>query len=109
MCTETGRGCYPVLNRDAARRPILSSRPTRAGDSPGPGSFSTPRPRGIIPEDRPPPEGPPMSDAAPPPAPQPPAARRRPILGCAFTLSLLFNVVAVVLFVLGCLGLWFRL
>jgi protease-4 len=37
-----------------------------------------------------------------------PAPRRRPLLGCAFTLSLLFNVAAVALFVLGCLGLWLR-
>jgi protease-4 len=58
-----------------------------------------------------------MSDAPSTPAPQPAAptpppavpTRRLPLLGCAFTLSLLFNVVAVVLFVLGCLALWFRL
>ncbi len=54
-----------------------------------------------------------MSDASLPPAPQPPAPPppgppRRPLLGCAFFLSLLFNVVAVVLFVLGCLALWAR-
>jgi protease-4 len=67
-----------------------------------------------------------MSDATQPPAPQPtgpppptaaglPAGRqpaegqpRRRLLGCAFVLSLLFNVVAVVLFALGCLALWFR-
>jgi protease-4 len=57
-----------------------------------------------------------MSDAASTPAPQPAApppppavrTRRLPLLGCAFGLSLLFNVVAVVLFVLGFLALWFR-
>jgi protease-4 len=58
-----------------------------------------------------------MSDVPSTPAPQPatptppPAVRSRRLsnLGCAFLLSLLFNVVAVVLFVLGCLALWFRL
>jgi protease-4 len=39
----------------------------------------------------------------------PHAPRRRQLLGCAFVLSLLFNVFAVALFVFGCLGIFFRL
>jgi protease-4 len=41
----------------------------------------------------------------PPPPPPPP---RNPLLGCAFAFSLLFNVLAVLLVVLGCMGVAFQ-
>jgi protease-4 len=38
----------------------------------------------------------------------PPPSRGSPVLGCAFALSFLFNVLAVLVFVFGCFGLLFR-
>jgi protease IV len=44
----------------------------------------------------------------PPPYYRPPPSRGAPVLGCAFALSFLFNVLAVLVFVFGCFGLLFR-
>ena len=53
------------------------------------------------------PAAPPPVMPPPPPPPARPPARGSPALGCAFAISLLLNLAAILVIVLGCVGLFF--